>query len=67
MLAHVRVGNGRSSEFEVRNGLSQGCTLASDIFNISFAAVVAHWRSIFSVPGFPLRYRSGRKFSCFII
>eukprot|EP00117_Sycon_ciliatum_P038167 scpid28799/ scgid28415/ Transposon TX1 uncharacterized 149 kDa protein; ORF 2 len=33
MLAHVRVGNGRSSEFEVRNGLRQGCTLAPIMLN----------------------------------
>ena len=31
------------------------------MLNIYFAAVVAHWRSISAVPGFPLCYRLGRK------
>ena len=37
------------------------CALAPMLFNLYFAAVVRHWQSVSSVPGFPLRYRIGRR------
>ena len=61
MLASVRVRGGVSESFVVSNGLRQGCALAPMLFNLYFAAVVRHWQSVSSVPGFPLRYRIGRR------
>ena len=44
MCAEVRVGFTTTEEFEVRNGLRQGCTLAPTLFNIYISAVVAIWQ-----------------------
>ena len=44
MCAEVRVGSTTTEEFEVRNSLRQGCTLAPTLFNIYISAVAANWK-----------------------
>ena len=61
MSALVRVGRDVSGEIEINNGLRQGCTLAPMLFNLYFAAMMAHWNKSSSAAGFPLHYRIGRK------
>ena len=41
MQAGVRVGSTVTDNFEVRNGLRQGCTMAPVLFNVYFNAMVA--------------------------
>ena len=61
MLAHVRVDGSVTEEFVVTNGLRQGCTLAPMLFNLYFAAVMAHWRGTSSTRGIPVLFRMGRR------
>ena len=42
----VRAGPIITKEFEIHNGLRQGCTLAQSIFNVYFAAMVSSWRAL---------------------
>ena len=43
MYAGLQVGPDVPGQFEVRNGLTQGCTMAPTLFNIYFNAMVARW------------------------
>ena len=61
MTASVRLGGDLTDPVTVTNGLRQGCTLAPMLFNIYFAAVVAHWRSCCPAAGVPVLYKIGRK------
>eukprot|EP00117_Sycon_ciliatum_P031762 scpid65655/ scgid24786/ len=44
MQVKVRVVGDLTSNINVNNGLSQGCTLAPVLFNLYFLAVLDHWR-----------------------
>ena len=61
MTASVRVGGDLTDPVTVTNGLRQGCTLAPMLFNIYFAAVVAHWNSCSPAAGVPVLYKIGWK------
>ena len=60
MHAEVRVGSQITENFEVRNGLRQGCTLAPTLFNIYISAVVANWRDRYEEVGVNVLYKHGR-------
>ena len=60
MEAEVKIGDKLSDSFQVCNGLQQGCTLASTLFNIYFSAVVASWRSYCAEAGVDMLYVEGR-------
>ena len=45
MQAEIRVGDTITEWITVQNGLRQGCTLASSLFNIYFCAMMAYWRA----------------------
>ena len=45
MLGEVTVNGQVAPEFEVCNGLRQGCVIAPTIFNLYFALVMEQWRS----------------------
>ena len=61
MRAKVRVGSTTTEEFEVRNGLRQGFTLAPTLFNIYISAVVANWQIESPEAGVAVLYKHGRK------
>jgi len=61
MRAEVTVGSTTTEEFEVRNGLRQGCTLAPTLFNIYISAVVANWQTESPEVGLAVLYIHGRK------
>ena len=61
MRAEVRVGSTTTEEFEVRNSLRQGCTLAPTLFTIYISAVVANWQIESPEAGVPVLYKHGRK------
>ena len=61
MQAGVRVGNTVTDNFEVRNGLRQGCMMAPVLFNVYFNVMVAWWRSQSGEAGVPILYQHGRK------
>ena len=61
MHAEVRVGSTTTEEFEVRNGLRQGCTLAPTLFNIYISTVVANWQIESPEAGVAVLYKHGRK------
>ena len=61
MQAGVRVGSTVTDNFEVRNGLRQGCTMAPVLFNVFFNAMVAWWCSQSGEAGMPILYQHGRK------
>ena len=60
MRAEVRVGFRTTEEFEVRNGLRQGFTLAPTLFNIYISAVVANWQIESPEAGVAVLYKHGR-------
>ena len=45
MSAEVTVNGQVAPEFEVSNGLRQGCVIAPTLFNLYFALVMEQWRS----------------------
>ena len=45
MEASVKVGGKLSDSFVVSNGLRQGCTMATSLFNLFFTAVIKEWRA----------------------
>ena len=49
MKAEVTVDGQVAPEFEVRNGLRQGCVLASTLFNLYFNLVIGQWRDAWSL------------------
>ena len=61
MRAEVRVGTAITDSFEVKNGLSQGCTLPPTLFNIYLGAMVASWRAQCSPAGVSLRFKNSRR------
>ena len=61
MEAKVRVRDTVTDEFEVRNGLWQGCTMAPTLFNLYFNAMVSVWHEQCDEDGIPVLYKHGRK------
>ena len=61
MRAEVRVGSTITEEFEVRNGLRQGCTLVPTLFNIYISVVAANWQIESPEVGVAVLYKHGRK------
>ena len=47
------MGSTVTDNFEVRNGLRQGCTMAPVLFNVYFNAMVARWHSQSGEAGVP--------------
>ena len=61
MLAEVTVDGRVAPEFEVRNGLRQGCVIAPTLFNLYFALVVEQWRTKCREFGVDVLYKCGGK------
>ena len=61
MQAGVRGEASVSDSFEVSNGLRQGCTLTSTLFNLYFSAEVASWRGGCAEAGVDVLFQPGRK------
>ena len=61
MHTEVRLGNTDTASFKVRNGLTQGCTVAPKLFNIYCSAVVADWQSCRPQAGVTVRFCHGQK------
>ena len=61
MKSSVSVNGEHTSEFEVRNGLRQGCTIAPTLFNLYFNAVVSAWRDRYKLFGIDILYNLGGK------
>ena len=56
MHVEVRLGNTATVSFEVRNGLTQRCTVAPKLFNIFFSAVVPDRQSCCPQAGVTVRF-----------
>lgn len=61
MQAVVRTRNGTTNNISVTNGLRQGHTLASSLFNLYFSAMVASCRSKCPEVGVKVMFKHGRK------
>ena len=61
MLAEVNVGGQVTPEFEVCNGLRQGCVIAPTLFNLYFALVMEQWRTKCKEFGVDVLYKCGGK------
>ena len=61
MRAAVTVKGRCSDSFAVRNGVRQGCTIASVLFNLYLCAVVDDWRKQCPQAGVIFCYCHGRK------
>ena len=61
MRAGVTVDGQVASEFEVCNGLIQGCVIAPTFFNLYFNVVVNQWREKCSDFGVDILYKCGGK------
>ena len=61
MEAGVRVGSTVTDNFEVQNGLRQGCKMAPVLFNVYFNAKVARWCNQTGEADVPILYHHGRK------
>lgn len=61
MSAEVTVDGQVAPEFEVCNGLRQGCVIAPTLFNLYFALVMEQWRVKCSEFGVDVFYKCGGK------
>ena len=61
MQTSVSMNGEMTPEFEVRNGLRQGCTIAPTLFNLYFNAVVNAWRDRCKPIGIDILYKLGGK------
>ena len=61
MSAEVTVNGQVAPEFEICNGLKQGCVIAPTLFNLYFALVMEHWRSKCKEFGLGVMYKCGGK------
>ena len=61
MHVEVRLGNTATASFEVRNRLTQRCTVAPKLFNIFFSAVVPDRQSCRPHAGVTVRFCHGQK------
>ena len=61
MKAEVTVDGQVAPEFEVRNGLRQGCVLAPTLFNLYFNLVFGQWRERCMEFGVSVLYKCGGK------
>ena len=59
MKTEVRVDGHTAPEFEVRNGLRQGCTIALTLFNLYFNMVVSCWKDRCHSLGVGIWYKYG--------
>ena len=58
-MAEVTVDGQVAPEFEVRNGLRQGCVLAPTLFNLYFNMVIGQWRERCMDFGVSVLYKCG--------
>lgn len=61
MKAEVTVVDQVAPEFEVLNGLRQGCVLAPTVFNLYFNLVIGQWRERCLEFGVNVLYKCGGK------
>ena len=61
MYAEVSVDGDVANEFEVCNGLRQGCVVAPTLFNLYFGLVIQQWRAKCSTFGVKILYKCGGK------
>ena len=61
MSAEVTVNGQVAPEFEVCNGLRQGCVIVPTLFNLYFALVMEQWRSKCKEFGVDVMYKCGGK------
>ena len=61
MKAEVTVDGQVAPEFEVRNGLRQGCVLAPTLFNLYFNLVIRQWRERYMEFGVSVLYKCSGK------
>ena len=61
MKAEVQVNGNTTPEFEVKNGLRQGCTIVPTLFNLYFNLVVSCWRERCQSCGVDILYKCGGK------
>ena len=61
MKAEVTVDDQTTPEFEVKNGLRQGCTIAPTLFNLYFNMVITCWRERCRSLGVDILYKCGGK------
>ena len=61
MKAEVTMDGQVALEFEVRNGLRQGCVLAQMLFNLYFNSVIGQWRERCMEIGVNVLYKCGGK------
>ena len=61
MKAEVTIDGQVTPEFEVNNGLRQGCTIAPTLFNLYFIMVIACWRERCQSLGVDILYKCGGK------
>ena len=57
----VTVDGSSSPDFEVRNGLQQGCTIAPTLFTLYFNMVISRWRERCEPFGVEVLYKCGGK------